>query len=89
MSFGKPVIGCSAGGAIEVIKDKEVGYLITPGSAEELSEVLSLLVSNPDLRDKMGEAAKQRVETLFTADIMAKNSHRMLTAITSDWNFRL
>lgn len=89
MSFGKPVIGCSAGGAIEVIKDKEVGYLIEPGSVEELSAAINLLVSNHDLRAKMGEAAKQRVKTLFTADIMAENSHRMLTAITSDWNFRL
>lgn len=89
MSFGKPVIGCSAGGAIEVIKDKEVGYLIEPGSVEELSAAINLLVSNPDLRAKLGEAAKQRVKTLFTADIMAENSHRMLTAITSDWNFRL
>lgn len=89
MSFGKPVIGCSAGGAIEVIKDKEVGYLIEPGSVEELSAAINLLVSNHDLRAKMGEAAKQRVKTLFTADIVAENSHRMLTAITSDWNFRL
>lgn len=89
MSFGKPVIGCRAGGTIEVIKDKEVGYLIEPGSVDELSESISRLVTHPELRIQMGEAAQRRVKALFTADIMAEKSYRMLESITRDWNFRL
>ena len=89
MSFGKPVIGCRAGGTIEVIKDKAVGYLIEPGSVPELIEAIRELIENHDLRMQMGRAAKERVETYFTATIMAKNSYRALETIRSDWNYRL
>ena len=89
MSFSKPVIGCRAGGTIEVIKDKEVGYLIEPGSVEELTEAIHKLARDPDLRQQMGSAAKERVERLFTAKTMARNSYRALEAIQLDWNYRL
>ena len=89
MSFGKPVIGCQAGGTIEVIKDKEVGYLIEPGSVPELIEAIRELIEDPGLRMQMGRAAKERVETYFTASTMAENSYRALETIRSDWNYRL
>jgi len=60
MMFGKPVIGCAAGGMREVIVDGETGLLARPGDEASLLAAIGRLVDDPALRARLGRAARQR-----------------------------
>src|SRR4029079_110669 len=54
---GKPVLAPSYGPIREIITHKVDGWLFEPLQASSLREGLEALVSNPDLRRRMGAAA--------------------------------
>lgn len=68
MSRGKVVIGTVPGGHADMIVDGETGYLVRRGGVEELQAAMARLIDDPALRERMGEAARERAE-LFTADV--------------------
>jgi glycosyltransferase involved in cell wall biosynthesis len=70
MMFGKPVIGCDAGGGPEVVSDGKTGFLVKPGDADGLRDALTRLLANPDLRREMGAAARDDYERRFTETVM-------------------
>jgi glycosyltransferase involved in cell wall biosynthesis len=65
MSFGLPVVTTSVGGPAHVVTD-ECGFLIdpcSPGEFEaELARVVRQLLEHPELRSRMGRAARRRIE---------------------------
>lgn len=64
MSLGLPVVATPTGSNLEIIKDGVNGFLAD--SAEEWYERIKLLIENPDLRETMGRAARETVETHFS-----------------------
>jgi glycosyltransferase involved in cell wall biosynthesis len=74
MSYGKPAIGCSVGGVVEVIVDQKTGLLIAPEDPEALANGIIRLLRNAELRADMGRAARKHVEDHFTREIMAANT---------------
>jgi glycosyltransferase involved in cell wall biosynthesis len=75
MRAGLPVIVSNVGGAGEAIVDGESGFLVSRGDVEILRERLALLLDKPDRRELMGNAARRRYETEFSAGTMV---HRTL-----------
>jgi hypothetical protein len=71
MSYGKPAIGCWAGGIPEVIDEGVTGLLAIPGDAEDLADKIIKLANDPSLCSKMAKKARRRVEELFTKEQMA------------------
>lgn len=77
MALGKPVVASEVGGIPEVIKDGINGVLVPPEDAGALAErIIGLLMSN-EMREKLGENARQTVLSKFTAKIMAENTMRI------------
>lgn len=70
MSVGMPVITSPVGGVPEAVSDQEVGYLVPPGDVDALEAALRRLVTDPGLRQKMGAAARRRIETRFSLQAM-------------------
>lgn len=68
MMFGKPVVGCRAGGMGEVIEEGFTGLLSEPGDAETLRAALDTLISNPQKRQAFGKAGRARFLAHFTRD---------------------
>jgi len=64
-SCGKPVIGWNDADEIK-IKDGITGLLTKSGNVEGLSEIIVKLYRNPDLRRKLGDKAKEIVETEYS-----------------------
>lgn len=56
MSLRKPIVAYDVGGVREIVRDKENGFLVSCGDTEGLSHQTSLLLKDPDLCLKMGEA---------------------------------
>ncbi|HTV53605.1 MAG TPA: glycosyltransferase family 4 protein, partial [Terriglobia bacterium] len=68
MMFGKPAIGCRAGGMPEVIEDGVTGLLAEPGDAGSLIAALERLIVDRALRQHLGEAARRRYLARYTRD---------------------
>jgi len=63
---GTPSIGSRFGGIPDAIEDGETGLLVEPQSPEELAAAITRLLTDHALRERMGEAARRRVEAQFT-----------------------
>jgi glycosyltransferase involved in cell wall biosynthesis len=75
--FGKPVLASKVGGVEDAVTHGVTGLLVDPNSREEISETLSQLCQDQQLRDRLGQKAK--------AQPAPKNLHRLLyTAIREE-----
>jgi glycosyltransferase involved in cell wall biosynthesis len=64
--YGKPVIGARAWGIPDVIADGIDGVLVPFGDVEALTRELSLLLTDPARRTKLGEAGRRKVLERYT-----------------------
>jgi len=82
MSASLPVIATPVGAIPELVV-ADTGILVTPGSAAELAEALSKLVSNPELRVQLGKRGRDRVREHFRIDVTAERFVAIYQALTS------
>jgi glycosyltransferase involved in cell wall biosynthesis len=68
MSAGRPVISTDSGGPAEIIKHNESGILVPVGDVQAMHEAMDLLMSNPQLRETMGNKAFYQVRDKFNFD---------------------
>jgi len=59
MASGIPVVASRVGGIPEAVDD-QVGRLVDPGDVAEFSRQITALLSDPALREGLGEAARER-----------------------------
>jgi len=60
MAAGRPVIASQIGGLPDLVIDGETGLLIPPGDRAALHEAMLRIITDPDLRERMGQAGKER-----------------------------
>ncbi len=73
----KPVVAFRVGGVSEAVLDGESGLLVGKGSSDGLAEAILKLLSNPSLRQRMGEKGREFVQNNFTWDICAEKMLRV------------
>jgi glycosyltransferase involved in cell wall biosynthesis len=71
MACGVPVVASNVCAIPEVIDNGVNGILIQPGSVDELSEAISWLLGDPNLRRKMGDNARKTVLERFDWNVNA------------------
>lgn len=76
-----PVVASDLGGPREIVVDGETGFLFSPAAPAGGLEHLRKLVSSPELRRQMGNAARRRFETDFAIG-------RMVDAYVRLWRAR-
>jgi glycosyltransferase involved in cell wall biosynthesis len=74
----KPVIATRAGGAAEIVQDRENGLLVTPGSVTELFNAIRLLSTDEKLSQVLALAGRRRAEQDYSMEIMADRVKRLL-----------
>jgi glycosyltransferase involved in cell wall biosynthesis len=74
MSVGKPVVAAGHGGLIDIIDDGRTGILVTPGDPVALANALQLLIGNPLLRRRLGEAGRIKQEAMFSLSNQITNT---------------
>jgi glycosyltransferase involved in cell wall biosynthesis len=67
MAAGLPVVATDVGGVAEAVEDGETGLLVPAADSEALARALERLVSDPDLRRRLGAAGRARALRLFDA----------------------
>jgi len=70
-----PVVATSVGGVPELIEHEVTGLLTPPGDAESFANCAQRLLSDRDLRRRMGTAARRRIEEKFS---LPRQMDRML-----------
>jgi len=84
MACGRPVIGSAVGGLTYTIRDGETGYLVPPRDPDALAERLAYMLSQPELRRRLGRAARRRVEREFTWPTVAERTAALYERLLSD-----
>jgi len=68
MAAGKPVVATKTGGNPELVIQGKTGFLVPVGNEKALAKALLQLLKNPELRSRMGQAGRKRLEQQFTMD---------------------
>ena len=77
MAASKPAVCAAVGGIPEVMVDGETGYLVPPRDHHAMAEKLIVLLKDPALRARMGEAALRRAREGFTFEKMVEGTARV------------
>lgn len=81
MAVAKPVVSTNRGGPSETIVHEETGFLVESGDVEQFTMRVIQLLRDSDLRRKMGESGRQRVENLFSAQTSARKYVEFFTKL--------
>jgi glycosyltransferase involved in cell wall biosynthesis len=68
MAYALPVVATSVGGIPEVLPDGEAGLLVEPGDVEGLCDAIRKLSGSVELRNRLGQCGRSRVERWHTPD---------------------
>lgn len=84
MAAGKAVVASRVGGIPEVVADGETGLLVPPGDSDALAGAVTRLLENSEVRRRMGERGRLRIEEQFSLDRMLERTealyHRLCRA---------
>lgn len=70
MACGLPVIATAVGGNLHLVQHETSGLLVPPRDPISLAAAMQALVRSPQLGQRMGMAARSRVEREFSLDAM-------------------
>lgn len=66
MSSGLPILGTFVGGIPELVRHETDGILVNPAKPDEIRKALETMLSDPEKRLAMGQAARQRIEEKYS-----------------------
>ena len=84
MAHGLPVVAPDVGGLKEILDDGVHGFLVKGRDPRSFAERCMLLYRDDALRQRMGLAAKARIETVFSNDRMARDYHELYRNIAKE-----
>lgn len=65
MALSKPVVATDCGGPVDIVEEGVTGYRVPPGDPAKLSVRVLELLSQRELRERMGIAGRARLENRF------------------------
>jgi len=66
MAYGRPVVATWVGGLADAVEDGVTGVLVPPRDPAALRAALERLLSDPDLRRRLGEAGREAAARRFS-----------------------
>ncbi len=79
---GTPALGTDTGGVPEAVRDGHTGLVVPPEDAVVSQKVLTRLLSDKKLREKLGQQARQRAWREFAWPARVKKLKQALEAVT-------
>jgi glycosyltransferase involved in cell wall biosynthesis/GT2 family glycosyltransferase len=84
LSYGKPVVALNASATPEVVTS-EVGLLADVDDPVSLMKCLDVLIEDVDMREQMGNSARQRYLERFTIERMIEESEKYYCSIINNY----
>lgn len=73
MGAGLPVVATRVSGSADVVADGVNGRLVAPGDSEALARAILDLVRQPEMRQRLGDAARHTVATRYSLEAMVRH----------------
>jgi len=73
MASGLPIVATEVSGSKQAIIPGKTGLLVPPGDVQELEKAISFLLTQPELGEQMGAAARIRAKEEFSAEKQARD----------------
>jgi L-malate glycosyltransferase len=83
MSCGLPVIASKVGGLAELVEHDRTGLQIEPAESDQLASAILRLAASPELRKRLGAAARVHVEQNYSMAAMAERTLAVYRACLS------
>lgn len=83
MAACTPVIASDVTGGLEVIDNGQNGMLVPAGDSDKLAEALDFLLTYPAIRQKMGEAARQKTLKGWDWSNYGQRANRLIDMIAN------
>jgi glycosyltransferase involved in cell wall biosynthesis len=77
MAVGLPMVATHVGGNVDALDDGENGFLVEPQSSEELASAILTLAEMPDLRQRLGLAARAKALRRFSLEACIDRYERL------------
>lgn len=71
MAIGRPVIAAGHGGLLEIVEDRQSGWLFPPNDAAALANIIRSIQADPPAVTTRGAAALERFSRDFSTDAMS------------------
>jgi glycosyltransferase involved in cell wall biosynthesis len=84
MARGVPVVAVDSGGPREIVRDGRTGVLARSGEPEALADAIELLLRDPGLRRRMGDAGRERFAQEFTQAAMCRRFYGELERLAKN-----
>jgi len=88
MMSGLPIVVTKSGGMPELVVNGETGFVVQRNDSRALGDALLLLLREPDLRVRMGQAGKDRARKLYTWEKVAERMLQVYCDLHSDSSTR-
>lgn len=80
MACARPVVSTRLAGIPESVVEGVTGLLVPPGDWKQLADALDKLVRDPELRGRLGEAGRTRLENEFNVAKTVEPLHQLFAA---------
>ena len=80
MAAGRPVVATQAGGALEIITDRETGRLVAPGDPTALATAVQAVLCEPE-KGKLVRAANDHVRETFSVAVMVETATQVIASV--------
>ncbi len=77
MAAGLPIAATAVGGVPNLLENGKEGFIVQPGNVQDLSNAMSLLLGNGELRQSLGKAAARRARENFDVSAMVQAYEEM------------
>ena len=81
MAMKRPVVAMRAGGPPEFVEDGSNGLLCDPADADQMAVAITRLLSDADLRGRLGENGRRTVVERFSAERHARDTQELLDEV--------
>jgi glycosyltransferase involved in cell wall biosynthesis len=74
MAHARPVVAAAGGALLELVSDGQTGLLVPPRDAAALREAVERLLTDPELRGRLGRSARARARERFSWDAVIERT---------------
>lgn len=85
---GKPVVATDVGCLPALVEDGRTGYLVPPRDEHALADAVVRLLTDAQLRHRMGQAGRRKLETECHPDVIAKQTRAVYDRALADTSTR-
>jgi len=81
MAMAKPIVATQIEGIVEQISDSDEGILVQPKDTEALASAILRLIKDRELGNRLGAAARSKIERYFSIDKMVKETEMVYLSL--------